>query len=191
MTVIDPTTGNPFPGNIIPASRITAVGAGIAATYPNPATAPAYYGANDLALSSSIKARAVQYTAKLDEDFARWWRVSLSYLRYYSLEPGDTWFNRPSTQSGWRLLRRVDATQLNNIFSINPTTVLTVRYGFNRFPNFDYNSSQGYQYRRPRLQPAYASQVNAPPGRISADQHDEHLLVGRHRRLGLLRRGLA
>jgi hypothetical protein len=91
-----------------------------------PATAPAYYGANDLTVSSSIKARAVQYTAKLDEDFARWWRLSLSYLRYYSLEPGDTWFNLPSTQSGWRLLRRVDATALNNIFAINPTTVLTV-----------------------------------------------------------------
>src|SRR5580693_6189868 len=52
VTVIDPLSGNPFPGNIIPASRITAVGAGIAATYPSLATTPAYYGANDLTLSS-------------------------------------------------------------------------------------------------------------------------------------------
>ena len=44
-------------------------GMGLASFYPTPATAPAYYGANDLALSSSIKARAVQYTAKIDEDF--------------------------------------------------------------------------------------------------------------------------
>jgi trimeric autotransporter adhesin len=160
VSVIDPTTGNPFPGNIIPASRITAVGAGIAATYPNPASAPAYYGANDLAISSSIKARAVQYTGKLDEDFTRWWRASLSYLRYYSLEPGDTWFSGPSTQSGWRLLRRVDATQLNNIFSINPTTVLTVRYGFNRFPNFDYNSSQGFDITSLGFSKNFAGQVS-------------------------------
>ena len=68
----------------------------------------------------------------------------MSYLRYYSLEPGDTWFNSPATQSGWRLLRRVDTTQFNNLFTINPTTVLALRYGFNRFPNFDYNSSQGF-----------------------------------------------
>ena len=40
-----------------------------------------------------------------------WWRISLSYSRYYSLEPGDTWFDSPSTESGWRLLRRVDATR--------------------------------------------------------------------------------
>src|SRR5271165_737803 len=44
VKVIDPLSGNPFPGNIIPTSRITPAGAGIAAAYPNPATAPAYYG---------------------------------------------------------------------------------------------------------------------------------------------------
>jgi len=160
VKVIDPLSGNPFPGNIIPTSRITAVGAGIAAQYPNPGTAPAFYGANDLALSSSIKARAVQYTSKFDEDFFPWWRASLSYLRYYSLEPGDTWFNQPSTQSGWRLQRRVDTTQLNNIFSVNPTTVVTVRYGFNRFPNFDYNSSQGFDITRLGFSKGYASTIS-------------------------------
>jgi hypothetical protein len=160
VKVIDPLSGNPFPGNVIPSSRITTVGAGLASYYPAPATAPAYYGANDLTLSSLIKARAVQYTSKLDEDFARWWRLSLSYLRYYSLEPGDTWFDLPSTQSGWRLLRRVDATALNNIFTISPTTVLTVRYGFNRFPNFDYNSSQGFNIANLGFSKAYAGTVS-------------------------------
>src|SRR5450432_965953 len=160
VKVIDPLSGNPFPGNIIPTSRITAVGAGIAAQYPNPGTAPAFYGANDLALSSSIKARAVQYTSKFDEDFFPWWRLSLSYLRYYSLEPGDTWFNQPSTQSGWRLQRRVDTTQLNNIFTVNPTTVLAVRYGFNRFPNFDYNSSQGFNIANLGFSKTYASTIS-------------------------------
>ena len=158
--IYDPLTGNPFPGNIIPASRITGVGQAIANTYPVPTTTPAYYGDSDLALSSSIKARAVQYTAKVDEDFTTWWRMSLSYARYYSLEPGDTWFNSPSTESGWRLLRRVDATAVNSIFTINPTTVLTLRYGFNRFPNFDYNSSQGFNIASLGFSPAYAGSVN-------------------------------
>jgi len=160
VKVIDPLSGSPFPGNIIPTNRITAVGAGVASYYPAPTTAPAYYGANDLTLSSLIKARAVQYTAKIDQDFFPWWRASLSYLRYYSLEPGDTWFNLPSTQSGWRLLRRVDATAINNIFTISPTTVVTVRYGFNRFPNYDYNSSQGFDISRLGFSKGYASSVS-------------------------------
>ncbi len=121
---------------MIPASRLNPTGVAIANLYPTPTSNPTSYGGNDLTLASSIKARAVQYTGKIDEDFTSWWRSSLSYLRYYSLEPGDTWFNSPATQSGWRLLRRVDTTQLNNFFTINPTTVISVRYGFNRFPNF-------------------------------------------------------
>jgi trimeric autotransporter adhesin len=124
VSVIDPTTGKAFPNDIIPTSRLNPVGSALANYFPAPTSAPANYGGNDLTAASTIKARAVQYTAKLDEDFTQWWHSSLSYLRYYSLEPGDTWFNSPSTESGWRLQRRVDTTQLNNIFSINPTTVL-------------------------------------------------------------------
>ncbi len=81
-------------------------------------------------------------------------------MQYYSLEPGDTWFNSPSTPSGWRLQRRVNATQLNNFFTIDPTTVLAVRYGFNRFPNYDYNSSQGYNIANLGFSPSYVNSIN-------------------------------
>jgi hypothetical protein len=159
ITVYQPGTMTPYSGNIIPTSALNTVGLNIAAQYPNPQTAPTSYAGTDMDLTSSIKARAVQYTAKIDEDFTSWWRASLSYLRYYSLEPGDTWWGE-STQSGWRLLRRVDTTQLNNLFTINPTTVLAVRYGQNRFPNFDYNSSQGFNIASLGYSSQFASLVN-------------------------------
>ncbi len=149
----------PFAGNIIPSSLISPVGLGIAASYQMPQTAPAYYGANDITASASLPCRAMQYTGKVDEDFTPWWRASLSYLRYYSLEPGNTWFNSPSTPDGWRLLRRVDTTQLNNLFTVNPTTVVTVRYGFNRFPNYSYNSSQGFDLSSIGFSPSFVSQI--------------------------------
>ena len=162
LIINNPSNGQPFANNVIPTSMLSPVGLAVASYYPTPTSTPAYYGANDLALSSSIKARAVQYTGKIDEDFTSWWRSSLSYLRYYSLEPGDTWFNSPATQSGWRLLRRVDTTQLNNLFTINPTTVLAVRYGFNRFPNFDYNSSQGFNVAALGMSPAWSTASSGP-----------------------------
>jgi len=84
-----------------------------------------------------------QYTGKL-EDITSWWRVSLSYLRYFSLEPGNTEFPTASSPNQWRLQRRVDSTQVNSILTLNPTTVLTLRYGFNRFPNYTYETSQGF-----------------------------------------------
>jgi hypothetical protein len=152
--------GQPYVGNIIPTSQINPVGSALANYFPLPSSAPAYYGANDLTAASTIKARAVQYSAKIDEDFTHWWHSSLSYLRYYSLEPGDTFFNSPSTTDGWRLLRRVDTTQLNNIFTLDPTTVLAVRYGFNRFPNYDYNSSQGFNIASLGFNSSFANSVS-------------------------------
>ena len=168
ISVIDPTTGSAFGGNMIPASRLNPTGFAIASLYPTPSSTPSSYGGNDLTIASSIKARAVQYTGKVDEDFTSWWRASLSYLRYYSLEPGDTWFNSPATQSGWRLLRRVDTTQLNNLFTVNPTTVVAIRYGFNRFPNFDYNSSQGFNVASLNFSPQWAAATKGPAAEFPA-----------------------
>lgn len=134
----------PFAGNVIPLSRLNPVGVAIANNFQAPTGTPSFYGDTDLNAPGRLPCRAVQYTGKIDEDFTQWWRASLSYLRYYSLEPGNTEFPTVSSPNQWRLERRVDATQLNNLITINPTTVLAVRYGFNRFPNYSYDVSQGF-----------------------------------------------
>ena len=56
-------------------------------------------------------------------------------------------------------MRRVDATQINNLITINPTTVLTVRYGFNRFPNYSYDVSQGFNLASIGFSPGFVSQI--------------------------------
>ncbi len=134
----------PFVGNIIPGSLLNPVGLALANSFQTATSTPRYFGDTDLSAPGRLPCRAVQYTGKIDEDFTSWWRSSLSYLRYYSLEPGNTEFPTLSSPNQWRLQRRVDTTQLNNLFTINPTTVLTVRYGFNRFPNYSYDVSQGF-----------------------------------------------
>jgi hypothetical protein len=134
----------PFAGNIIPGSMLNPVGMALANSFQTATSTPRYFGDTDLSAPGRLPCRAVQYTGKIDEDFTSWWRSSLSYLRYYSLEPGNTEFPTLSSPNQWRLQRRVDTTQLNNLFTINPTTVLTVRYGFNRFPNYSYDVSQGF-----------------------------------------------
>jgi hypothetical protein len=152
----------PYVNNVIPGSQISTVGSAIAANYQPAAYAPAYYGAADLNASATLPCRANEMTAKLDENFTSWWRASLSYLRYYSLEPGNNWFPGLSSPAGTELARRVDSTQLNNLFTINPTTVLAVRYGFNRFPNYSYNKSQGYNLSALGFNPSFANAVSGP-----------------------------
>jgi trimeric autotransporter adhesin len=150
----------PFAGNLIPASRLSPVGVAIADNFQPPGTTPSYYGNSDITSSAILPCRAVQYTAKVDEDFFKWWRASLSYIRYYSLEPGNNWFRTESSPAQTQLLRRVDGTQLNNTFSLNPTTVLTVRYGYNRFPNYSYDDSQGYKLAGLGFPSSYVNAIN-------------------------------
>jgi len=149
-----------FPGNVIPGNRLNPTGLAMASFFQPDTSSPAYYGANDLNAPGRLPCRAAQYTGKIDEDFFTWWRSSVSYLRYFSLEPGNTEFtNNISTPDQWRLQRRVDATQLNNLFTLNPTTTIAIRYGFNRFPNYSYDMSQGYDLNQLKFSPALVSQI--------------------------------
>ncbi len=165
VTIYDPLNSvggvrQPFPGNVIPTNRLNPVGLAIASNFQAPTSAPTSYGGLDLNAPGQLPCRATQFTAKFDEDFFTWWRASLSYLRYFSLEPGNTEFPTVSSPDQWRLLRRVDTTQLNNTFSLNPTTVLTVRYGFNRFPNYSYNVAQGFNLATLGFPASLVSAVN-------------------------------
>ncbi len=150
----------PFVGGKIPTTRLNPVGLALANSFQAPLSTPSYFGASDLGAPGSLPCRAAQYTGKLDEDFASWWRSSVSYLRYFSLEPGNTEFPTLSSPNQWRLQRRVDSTQFNNLFTVNPTTTVAVRYGFNRFPNYSYNVSQGFDLSTLGFSPSYVSQVN-------------------------------
>lgn len=137
-------TRDPFAGNIIPSSRIDPVGRNMAATYMAPMRDARYFGDQNLSGAAQLKSKADQKTIKLDHQVFAWWRASLSYLRYYSLEPGEDWFPTISSPAQWKLERRVDATQFNNLLTINPTTIMNVRYGFNRFPNYSFQKSMGF-----------------------------------------------
>jgi hypothetical protein len=162
LVVSDPFTKAPYPGNKIPTSLLNPVGINIMNTFVAPATTPRYYGDQDLTGSASLKSHAAQKVFKLDQTFTGWWRASASYARYYSLEPGNSWFTSVSSPDQWRLQRRVDATAINNSFTISPTTVLTVRYGFNRFPNYGYKASQGFDLTSLGLPSSLVSQIPNP-----------------------------
>jgi hypothetical protein len=165
LTIYDPDAPlsgglrTPFGNNVIPVTQLSTVGVNLAGSYQPAAYAPAYYGAADYNASATLPCRANEMTGKIDENFASWWHASLSYLRYYSLEPGNNWFPGLSSPSGTELARRVDSTQLNSLFTINPTTVLAVRYGFNRFPNYSYDKSQGFNLASLGFNPSFANSI--------------------------------
>ena len=79
----------------------------------------------------------------------RRWKASASYLHYGSQEPSNRWFpNQIASPNQGVIYRKVDATQANSTFTVTPTTVITARYGFNRFPNFTPPISLGFDLTR-------------------------------------------
>ena len=162
LTIKDPVTHVAYPNNMIPTTALNPIGLAIAETYMAPQSTAAYYGAQNITSAAIIPDRASQKVGKLDEDFFSWWRADVSYARYFSLEPGQFWFKTISSPGQSLLQRRVDATAVNNTFTLSPTTVLTVRYGFNRFPNYSYEGSQGYNLAALGFPQALVEQIKEP-----------------------------
>lgn len=150
LTIYDPATTQadgsrtPFAGNIIPTNRIDAVGQNVAATYAAPTGTARYFGDFNIFPASPLPSKADQLFGKVDHQIFEWWRASLSYLRYNSNEPGENNIGNISSPGQWFLRRYVDTTQFNNTITVNPTTVVAIRYGFNRFPNIGTQVSQNF-----------------------------------------------
>jgi len=114
-------------------------------TIYDPATTARFYGDTNLPYFAQLPSKADRKTILFDHRNTEWWTANISYLRYNSLEPGENWFpTSVSSPNQWLLDRKVDATQVNSTMTLNPTTVLAVRYGFNRFPNYSFQKSQGF-----------------------------------------------
>jgi trimeric autotransporter adhesin len=129
-------TRQPFPGNVIPPQLLNQVGLNIVSYYPHPNLHGLPSGAINYTLPATApEERGDEFVGKIDQQFSKWWSANASYLHYGSLIPfGDALGTLPGSGS-ITYNRHVDATQLNNIFTLNPTTLLSVRFGFNRFPN--------------------------------------------------------
>ncbi len=123
-----------FAGNVIPPSQVSAVGSKLVSYYPLPNTSTPYYGAANFNFTGGYPNRGDQYTLKGDEQFADWLRVSASYVHQKTGETGSpSTFGNIASPGQSLLFRRIDATQANATATLNPTTVLAVRWGFNRF----------------------------------------------------------
>lgn len=143
--IYDPLTGTPFAGNIIPANRINPIGQALANAYPNPSNGVSAYGAFNFNGGDTLGDRADEFNGKLTHAFGARWLADFYYLHYGSKEPGgNALTSAAGSSSSYLLYRKVDASGIQNTITLNPTTVLTVGFGFNRFPNDTRDISAGF-----------------------------------------------
>ncbi len=150
----------PFPQNKIPANRLSTVGKNIASYYPLPQQAGPTKSYNFTGIDD-VRDHAQEVTVKLDQQIRPWWTLSGSYIFYEALQPlGNPLGTLPGSYS-YTYHRQVDATQINSTWILNPTTVVTARYGNNRFPNLIAEVSQGFNLASLGFPDSYVSQVQA------------------------------
>ena len=152
ITIYDPLTrvpgatagqfvGQPFAGNVIPANRISPVAKKILEYYSQPKNPGLAGNITDSKLPetadyNSITGRVDQKLSTNNRMFARysWYNRDSIYNEYLGNPVSSgTWFQFQS----WQFVA-------DDVHVINPTTVLNVRYGYNRF---DRNSGQQEEAR--------------------------------------------
>ena len=153
IIIYDPLTtdanGNrqPFPGNIIPANRISTVGRNLVNALPLPAN-EVDNGNFNYFPQDIIASKAYQTSVKLDHHFNE--RISINglYLYQKSEEPNANYFpDAPYAAPSYYIPRVVNVAVLNNTYIMNPTTVATFRVGMNTFEDdrtlpFEYDTRQ-------------------------------------------------
>jgi trimeric autotransporter adhesin len=150
----------PFPGNVIPSSRLSTVGKNIVSYYPLPQAAGPTGGYNFTGIDD-VRDHGQEVTVKLDQQIRPWWTISGSYIFYEALQPlGNPLGTLPGSYS-YTYHRQVDAIQFNSTWILNPTTVLTARYGNNRFPNLIAEVSQGFDPAALGFPQSYTSQIQS------------------------------
>jgi trimeric autotransporter adhesin len=154
QVIYDPSTTNlttgartPFPGNIIPASDLSPIGMALASYYPSPTTSTPYYQAPNYNFTGSFPNRGDQRIFKVDHDFTSWFRASASYIHQKTFEtdyPADIFPNPGTPDQSLCCDRKIDAAGANATITPNATTVIAVRWGFNRFYSKSTYESSGF-----------------------------------------------
>ena len=152
--------------NVLPAGYINSIGSYTANAFPSPTTAGLYgSGTNFSNPNVSFKSRDDTYSGKLEHVFAPWYTASASYVHSAIQEPSGNVLN-VLYASSTKLLRYTDATAVNNTFTLSPTTLLTVAYGFNRYYSASFQYSTGFNaangFGGAGFAPGFASQLQSP-----------------------------
>jgi len=151
-TIYDPATvvpapngryrRDPFPGNVIPASRIDPMAKKIIAYYPAPNVTGTADGTNNY---SDPQPRRIDYhshTMRMDHVLTPNNRLSASLTTSYLLETWAVAFH--NIAKGMQRNRIHRGLALDDVIMLRPSLVLNLRAGFTRFTLYDRPVSRGF-----------------------------------------------
>ena len=139
VTIRDPLTGQPFPGNIIPRNRLDPIAMKLLEFYPEPNIPGTGLARNHLALQHHVTDKD-QFTQRIDfvESSKSFWFGRFSWTDEYVLAPN-------LKDNGQVVETNVKQVMVSNTRTLSPSVVNEFRFGATKFYN---NLAQELQYKR-------------------------------------------
>ncbi|HZQ52317.1 MAG TPA: carboxypeptidase regulatory-like domain-containing protein [Bryobacteraceae bacterium] len=133
-----------FPGNIIPASRLSPVGMAIINAYPAPNTGSADAVTNNFIASPNISSDHFRnWIGRVDQSFGDKERMFFRYAhnRRNQIDNGANGFTGPGRDAQDPLVRINDNAVVDSLTVLSPNTLLDIRLGFARFIQAAYRTT--------------------------------------------------
>lgn len=135
-------TRQPLAGNLIPASRLDKVGVNLANLYPLPNQAGRTGGINNYFHSSTAMEDYYVHLSRVDHAFSENHRVFVRVnYDHWVEDKTDSYGDR---RTGVVLMRINRGLALDDVYVLNPTLVLNLRYGITNQEFPEYRISRGY-----------------------------------------------
>jgi len=126
---------DPFPGNLIPASRFNPVSVNAAKYFPAPTSTPAADGTADLIepdLAEQAKYR--NHTWRVDQNVSSKHRIFVRASLYDRYSTYNNYFHDAATGVTFKFVAR--AAMFDDVYTLSPTMVLNTKYSYSRFIRF-------------------------------------------------------
>jgi Carboxypeptidase regulatory-like domain len=138
---------DPFPGNVIPADRIDPVARNLMKFFPEPNANPSnqFSQVNNYFGSSKSVNDDDRFDVRIDQNFSAKWRMFGRVSYSVSQTQPHNFFGNAGTPSGNGPSGSDNySASLDQTFTLNPTTIVNLRYGFGRFDNVSAPFSKGF-----------------------------------------------
>ncbi|MBO0721630.1 MAG: TonB-dependent receptor [Blastocatellia bacterium] len=137
---------DPFPGNIIPANLINPVAKSLLQYFPEPRTAGTSEFLNNNA-DSTLAEKTLLYdnfTTRIDHSISDRHKIFGRASWYHRNGFYDDYFHDIATGTSFQFFSRQGV--IDDVYTFNSTTVLNLRYGYNRFIRFQDMNPDGFGF---------------------------------------------
>lgn len=155
-----------FAGNRIPSDRLDKVALAAMKYFPDPNSAPTnpYTFANNFTSAGSGPSDSYRVDTRVDQNWKSWWRMFARVSTAWSNNVSFNGFGNIATSSGSGPgSGRSSNVSLDNTFTISPTLIGNLRYGFGRTRSTSLPFSDGIDLTSLGF-PAYLAQASAAEG---------------------------